>query len=85
MYEILRFLPESFRWLLVKQKFEDTERVVKRIAKFNKLPFPRDVFDEVMKESSENKVIEPERKYTMIDMFRFRVLRKRSIIMAWVW
>ena len=83
--KISRFLPESFRWLFVKQRFEKAGKVVKRIANFNNIPFPEDVFKNAAEENKEILGSKPDKKYTIIDMFRLSGLRKRSIIMAWVW
>ncbi|XP_046854931.1 solute carrier family 22 member 5-like isoform X2 [Xenia sp. Carnegie-2017] len=83
---LIWMLPESFRWLIVHKRFDKAEQVIRRIAKFNRLPFPRDIFDETVVEnkSKESETAES-RKYTFIDLFRFRVLRKRSIVMALIW
>lgn len=83
--KISRFLPESFRWLFVKQRYEKAENVVKRIASFNNIPFPEDVFNKVKEENKETLGSKPDKKYTIIDMFRLSGLRKRSVIMAWLW
>lgn len=43
-----RFLPESVRWLIAQGQVEEAERVIQKIAKFNKVKqFPSPVFDVV--------------------------------------
>ncbi|XP_028407608.1 organic cation transporter protein-like isoform X1 [Dendronephthya gigantea] len=76
--------PESFRWLITQKKFDKAEQVVTRIVKFNNLEFPREIFDDVVEKSKTEKITVV-KKYTIIDTFRYRVLRKRSIILAWIW
>ena len=58
--------------------------MVTKIVKFNKLEFPRQIFDDAVEkcETEEEKAV---RKFTIIDMFRYRVLRRRSVILAWIW
>ena len=81
------FLPESFRWLLTKNRFDDAERVLERISDFNDLPFPREEFNKVIDNSNKagTKAENVEKSYSIIDIFRSRVLRKRSIIVAFIW
>ena len=81
------FLPESFRWLFTKKRVDEAEQVVRRIATFNKLPFPRDVFDKVAQNSmkTETKVSGSRKNYTILDIFRSSVLRKRCLILAIMW
>lgn len=81
------FLPESFRWLLTKNRFDDAERVLERISSFNDLPFPREEFNSVVDNSNKagKKTDNAEKSYSIIDIFRSRVLRKRSIIVGFIW
>ena len=81
------FLPESFRWLLTKNRFDDAERVLERISDFNDLPFPREEFNKVVDNSNKagKKTDTGEKSYSIIDIFRSRVLRKRSIIVGFIW
>ena len=43
------------------------------------------IFKNAAEENKEILGSKPDKKYTIIDMFRLSELRKRSIIMAWVW
>ena len=80
-----RFLPESFRWLIAQERFDKAEEVVTKIVKFNNLEFPRDIFDDVVENNKTEERDPSSKKFTIIDLFRFRVLRKRSVILAWIW
>ena len=82
---LLWFLPESFRWLAARKRFNKAEAVVTRIVKFNDLEFPRDIFDDMAEKNKSEEKTATSKKYTIIDLFRFRVLRKRSVILAWIW
>ena len=39
---LLRFLPESVRWLLLNNKVNEAKEQLARVAKFNRKPFPDD-------------------------------------------
>ncbi|CAB4010695.1 organic cation transporter -like, partial [Paramuricea clavata] len=83
---LIWFLPESFRWLIAQKRFDKAEAVVIKIVKFNNLEFPQDIFDDtVEKNKADEKTPTDSKKYTIIDLFRFRVLRKRSVILACIW
>lgn len=80
-------LPESFRWLLTKKRLEQAEAVIDRISSFNSLPFPREEFNQVVDNSNkqDDKTDDVQKSYNIIDIFRSSVLRKRSIILGFVW
>ena len=80
-------LPESFRWLLTKNRLDDAERVIEKISDFNDLPFPREEFNKVVDNSNKTdaKTEDVGKSYSIIDIFRSSILRKRSIILACVW
>lgn len=43
-------LPESPRWLVAKQRYEDAEELLKKIAAKNKIPFDQAIYDQFVKE-----------------------------------
>ena len=42
---LLRFLPESVRWLSVNGKYEEAEVIVKHMAKMNKSDYPKHLME----------------------------------------
>ncbi|XP_053384764.1 organic cation transporter protein-like [Mercenaria mercenaria] len=77
------FMPESLRWLLIKNKTEEAENLINRICSWNKCTFPKEDFDEIKQQltKTENDV----QKYSVLDLMRSRTLRKRSIILYYIW
>jgi hypothetical protein len=71
--------------LIAQKRFEKAEEVVTKIVKFNNIEFPGDVFDDIAEKNKNDEKTPASKKYTIIDLFRFRVLRKRSVILAWIW
>ena len=72
------------RWLLIKGHSEDAKRVVKRIATFNKRPFPEMEFSKAVECSTKSET-NVEKSYTIVDLLRYPVLRKRSLILGLTW
>ena len=70
---------------MAQKRFDKAEEVVTRIVKFNKLEFPRYIFDDIVEKNKIEETHVAGKKYTIVDLFRFRVLRKRSTILAWIW
>ncbi|XP_064613192.1 organic cation transporter protein-like [Liolophura sinensis] len=77
-------LPESFRWLLLKNKFQAADNVINRIVKWNKIPYPEDSVTLVksqIKAMSDNHTV----SYTVVDLFKTPVIRRRSLILFYNW
>lgn len=66
-YLCSRLTDESPRWLLIKNKREDAMRVIRRIAKWNKVKLPpsTEIFGSVGITFSENKV-KQEKVWTLL-------------------
>ncbi|CAB3998813.1 organic cation transporter -like [Paramuricea clavata] len=75
-------LPESIRWLLINNRFDKAEKVVRNICSFNKITFPRDIFDKTVNKIENKTDI---KNFTIVYIFKSSVLRKRSLIMMVVW
>uniref|UniRef100_T1IXG3 Major facilitator superfamily (MFS) profile domain-containing protein n=1 Tax=Strigamia maritima TaxID=126957 RepID=T1IXG3_STRMM len=81
------FIPESMRWLITKQKVDKAEELARKIAKFNKIELSANVraqielfcLDCIKKERYCSN-----RKYTFIDLVRTPVIRKYTLILAFV-
>ncbi|CAL1537057.1 unnamed protein product [Lymnaea stagnalis] len=79
-------VPESLRWLIMKGKTDRADLVIKNICKMNKVPYPaeqwealREDTDKQMKDGGSQSV------YNFTDMFRTGHMRKRSVILFYIW
>ncbi|XP_060062849.1 solute carrier family 22 member 3-like [Ylistrum balloti] len=78
------WVPESPRWLIMKGRFDDAEAVVKRIAKFNKLPYPADIMDAIRKEGVVTKD-KSQKQFTALDLMKTRITRNRTFLLFFLW
>uniref|UniRef100_A0A6B2ELP9 Putative synaptic vesicle transporter svop n=1 Tax=Phlebotomus kandelakii TaxID=1109342 RepID=A0A6B2ELP9_9DIPT len=77
------FIPESARWLLSKRRKSEAIGVIQKAAAVNKITVPNEVLDNL---------IEPEKKEDMdkptpsvLDLFRYPNLRKKSLLIFFDW
>ena len=71
--------------MLTQNKVDDARAVVERITKFNKLSFPREIFDDIAHSMNDKDDLRSTRVYTFFDLLKSRELRKRLVIAAFVW
>ncbi|KAF7669412.1 hypothetical protein LDENG_00203380 [Lucifuga dentata] len=71
-------LPESARWLMTQGRKEDVQKEIQRAARVNGRKVPEDLLDMLEVEASS-------RSGNMVDIFRLSYLRKRALIMSYVW
>ncbi|XP_053393558.1 organic cation transporter protein-like isoform X2 [Mercenaria mercenaria] len=77
-------MPESFRWLVTKQRFKQAERVVNIIAKVNKAEKPTldKIFAEAKLETNQQAT---SKRYSFLDLFRTRESTKTTIGLLFAW
>ncbi|XP_074658493.1 solute carrier family 22 member 15-like [Tubulanus polymorphus] len=78
------FLPESARWLIQKKRTDDALYWLNKMARCNKRdPISRDLLVEI--EQTERLRLTMTHKYSLIDLFRTRVMAKRTIVIGYAW
>ena len=79
-----RIIPESLRWLNQHNKFEKAQAALRKIAEINKRPLPS---IDILKKAANVDLNEEKRlkRYTYIDLFRYRIYVKRTIIIIALW
>lgn len=80
------FIPESARWLLSKGRKDDAILIIRKAAKENKVTIPQEVYDNLLDEATtEVKKEPPTNQPSVIDLFRYPNLRKKSLLIFFDW
>ena len=81
---LYRILPESPRWLNQHKEYKKAQQVLRKIAQKNKRPTPS---IDVLREAARADLEEAKKlkKFTYLDLFRFREYTKRTIILILIW
>ncbi|XP_071754759.2 solute carrier family 22 member 13-like [Centroberyx gerrardi] len=71
-------LPESARWLMTQGRKEEVQKEVRRAARVNGRKVPEALLDKLEVETAS-------KRGNMLDIFRISYLRKRTLMMSYVW
>ncbi|KAK2859521.1 hypothetical protein Q5P01_004141 [Channa striata] len=71
-------LPESARWLITQGKKKEAMKEIRRAAKVNRRVVPDDLLEKLDDEGKCN-------TGNMLDIFRISYLRKRALVLSWLW
>nr|XP_032520518.1 beta-alanine transporter-like [Danaus plexippus plexippus]XP_032520519.1 beta-alanine transporter-like [Danaus plexippus plexippus] len=83
-------MPESPRWLLARGQFEKAEVILKKMARINGKSLPANYMVHLRRKYESDKLKqdlekEKSRKYGILDLFRTPNLRKKTIIITFIW
>ncbi|VDM77700.1 unnamed protein product [Strongylus vulgaris] len=83
---IFSFLPESPRWLVSANKWEEAKVQLKRIARINGNPDVNvDELVDLLKTNQHQIVEEGKRSHNVTDLFRTPNLRKKTLLVTYIW
>lgn len=69
--------------MILQKKMESAKALVQKITKFNGLPYPTEQMDAI---NSHNKIsTEAARQFSFFDLLQTREMRKRSLILFYLW
>uniref|UniRef100_A0A3Q1CB30 Major facilitator superfamily (MFS) profile domain-containing protein n=1 Tax=Amphiprion ocellaris TaxID=80972 RepID=A0A3Q1CB30_AMPOC len=71
-------LPESARWLITQGRKKEAIKAIRKAAQVNKRDVPEDLLEKLEFEDTS-------KRGSMLDIFRISYLRKRAIIMSYLW
>ncbi|XP_048252017.1 solute carrier family 22 member 6-B-like [Haliotis rufescens] len=77
-------MPESLRWMVMYGKLDGAEKLVEKMAKFNKKEFPRESWMSV-RAIAEGRQETLRQKYAFLTLLKTPRLRKRSLILFYQW
>jgi len=76
-------MPESLRWLIMKNRLDDAERLITKVTAVNKIEFPQVKWGDIKLQLG---LADTETKqYSVIDILKTPKLRKRSLILFYIW
>lgn len=78
------FVPESARWLISKNRKEEAIVIIQAAAKENKVTIPQEILDNLSEEKKVEKK-EGERDPSVIDLFRYPNLRRKTLLIFFDW
>ena len=76
-------VPESPRWLLVKGRRDEAEKIIEKARRFNKMEEKVGPAETVVETDGETS--DKASPGTVIDLFRFPALRRTTVIMYYLW
>lgn len=79
------FIPESSRWLISKNRKEEAVKIIEAVAKENKATIPKEVLDSIDDDQKVTIKNPDEKDPTLIDLFRYPNLRKKTLIIFLDW
>ncbi|KAK5849633.1 hypothetical protein PBY51_013953 [Eleginops maclovinus] len=71
-------IPESARWLITQGRKKEAIKEIRKAAKVNGRKVPEDLLDKLGVEG-------PSKRGSMLDLFRISYLKKRALIMSYLW
>lgn len=78
-------IPESARWLLSKNRKEEAIKIVKDVVKENKVNVPQDVLNNIDDDKVEIVKDPNVKEPSLIDLFRYPNLRKKTLLIFLDW
>jgi OCT family organic cation transporter-like MFS transporter 4/5 len=82
---LLRFIPESTRWLLNQNRISEAKNLIKIAAKQNRVTITDDLLDNLLISDVKSDDQQQQNKANVLDIFKHSNLRKRSLIILFDW
>lgn len=80
------FIPESARWLLTKNRTEEAKKLIQEAAKYNKVIIPDETLNELLESAKSSNCDNKSAKgVSVIDVFKYPNMRKKSLIIFFDW
>jgi MFS transporter, OCT family, solute carrier family 22 (organic cation transporter), member 4/5 len=78
-------IPESTRWLISKNRIDEAKALIAKAAKYNKVTVPEEVLENLVDKPAEAEATNSGHKPSVLDLFRYPNLRKKSLLIFFNW
>ncbi|XP_043286002.1 organic cation transporter protein [Venturia canescens] len=78
-------IPESARWLLTKGRTEEAKDILHKASKENGVEIPRDSLETLLSDNTDGETAPDIRKPSLLDLFRYPNLRRKSMLLFFNW
>jgi MFS transporter, OCT family, solute carrier family 22 (organic cation transporter), member 4/5 len=78
-------IPESTRWLISQNRIDEAKNLIGKAAKYNKVTVPADVLENLVDKPTEVQAMENTHKPSVIDLFRYPNLRRKTMLIFFNW
>ncbi|CAB3402713.1 unnamed protein product [Caenorhabditis bovis] len=78
-------VPESARWLVSQKRFKEADDVLQKAAKTNKVTLPENWWEQLDDSGETGSSGEPVRRLNSFDLFKTPELRKRTLVVFFLW
>ncbi|XP_057657694.1 organic cation transporter protein [Diorhabda carinulata] len=79
------FIPESARWLLTKNRTEEAKKLIQEAAKYNDVVIPDETLDQLLESAKSSNCDKNAKAASVIDIFKYPNMRKKSLIIFFDW
>lgn len=79
-----RFIPESARWLLTKNRNKEAMELLQKASRENGVEIPETTLERLLDESNSDSTPDT-KKPSLFDLFRYPNLRRKSLLLFFNW
>lgn len=76
-------MPESLRWLILKNKVSKAENLIRTISAWNRIDMPHNAWEDVKLQLGT--MLKDVKQYSMFDLLKTAKLRRRSLVLFYLW
>lgn len=76
-------MPESLRWLILKNKIDEAEKQLYKMSTWNRKEFPQRTWQDIKLQLGT--FVPNTKEFSCVDLLKTAGLRKRSLVLFYLW